>query len=319
MSVHAGVAEAVYVVTPARLHLGIFDLPGGGFGGLGVAVRAPQVELVARRADAVTAAGPQAARAQSAAQRFFAHWGIASGAHLTVRSAIPPHVGLGSGTQMDLAVCYALAQLYGLPADPRDLAAIAGRAGRSKVGLESFRQGGFVIYAALDGTRPELRVVPFPEEWALIVVIPTGRQGLSGQAEESAFAARAPMGAREIAAIHAALREQVIPGLIQRDLARFGAGIMAIQERVGDHFAPFQGGRYSYPLAPLLVGAMRDAGAACVAQSSWGPALCAVTPAAAAEAVRDAVHQALAGRDEVRVLITRADNQGARWGWLPCT
>src|SRR5262245_7888263 len=121
---------SVFVEAPARLHFGVLDLRGTlgrRFGGLGAAVPAPSLLLEAGRADRLTAEGPDAERALGFAQRFLAHHGCPGGARLTVHRAIPSHSGLGSGTQLGLAVARALAELHRLPADVVGLAAAVGR------------------------------------------------------------------------------------------------------------------------------------------------------------------------------------------------
>ena len=57
----------------------------------------------------LSAHGPDAERARGFAERFLAHHGLSAGARLTVHRAIPAHSGLGSGTQLGLAVGRALA------------------------------------------------------------------------------------------------------------------------------------------------------------------------------------------------------------------
>ena len=76
-----------------------------------------------------------------------------SRAACTVRvvEAIPPHVGLGSGTKLALAVTAALAALAGQTPEPETIARAAGRGARSAVGLWTFVLGGLVVEG---GRRP---------------------------------------------------------------------------------------------------------------------------------------------------------------------
>ena len=64
-------------------------------------------------ADELSAEGADAERALTFARRCRDALGLAGGAHLRVVEAIPPHVGLGSGTKLALAVAQALAALHG--------------------------------------------------------------------------------------------------------------------------------------------------------------------------------------------------------------
>ena len=122
-------ARRVTVEAPARLHFGILDLRGHRgrrFGGIGAAVPTPSVLLEATPDERLTAEGPDAGRAQEFARRYLDAAGIHGGAHLKVLRAIPAHAGLGSGTQLALAVARALAELYGQPSEPLTLARAGG-------------------------------------------------------------------------------------------------------------------------------------------------------------------------------------------------
>src|SRR3954469_20377891 len=114
-------------------------------GGFGVGVRRPAVVLEAEPAGELSAEGPDAQRALLFARRCREALGLAGGAHLRVVEAIPPHVGLGSGTKLALAVAQALAVLDGRTVDAPALAEAAGRAARSAVGMWTFALGGLVI------------------------------------------------------------------------------------------------------------------------------------------------------------------------------
>src|SRR5688500_1662549 len=109
--------NAVFVETPARLHFGTLDIRGDlgrKFGGLGMAIAHPYVrlEVAAGPPDAlVTAQGPDAERAIAFAQRYLSSHNRNDGARITIYQTIPAHVGLGSTTQLGLAIARALAEL----------------------------------------------------------------------------------------------------------------------------------------------------------------------------------------------------------------
>ncbi len=125
----------VRVEAPARLHLGMLAVAGDGarrFGGLGVSVSGPAVVLEAQPADELSAEGADAERALTFARRCRDALGLPGGAHLRMVKAIPPHVGLGSGTKLALAVAQALAALHGRTVDAPALAQTVGRAARDR-------------------------------------------------------------------------------------------------------------------------------------------------------------------------------------------
>ena len=103
-------ADEVFVETPARLHFGLLDLRGSlgrRYGGIGAAAPEPTLLVSACAADALDVCGEDAERAADFARQFLDHHaasGIVGGARLRVHRTLPPHAGLGSGTQLALAV-----------------------------------------------------------------------------------------------------------------------------------------------------------------------------------------------------------------------
>ncbi|WP_255542488.1 hypothetical protein [Azospirillum sp. INR13] len=115
----------VRVHAPARLHAGFVDLNGGlgrRFGSLGIAIDRPAITLCVRPADRLTVDGPSAERVRRSIERLGREAGLSDMVAVTVEEAIPAHVGLGSGTQTDLAVAAALVCLEGRRTAARDLA-----------------------------------------------------------------------------------------------------------------------------------------------------------------------------------------------------
>jgi predicted sugar kinase len=63
-----------------------------------------------------------------------------------------------------------------------------------------------------------------------------------------------------------------LPALAERDLASFGAAVKDMQQLLGSHFAPMQGGsRFTSPAVGSCLEVLDRAGAHGVGQSSWGP------------------------------------------------
>src|SRR4051794_39870893 len=192
------------------------------FGGLGVAVGRPAVVLEAEPADELTAEGAEAERALQFARRCRDALALPGGAHLRVVEAIPPHVGLGSGTKLALAVAQALAALYGRTVDAPALAEAAGRAARSAVGTWTFALGGLVVEGGvrngLDRPAPLLMRHAVPDEWRIVLVVPNAEPGLSGVAETRAFERLVPSSERS-AAIAQVVLTSLLPALVEHDLA----------------------------------------------------------------------------------------------------
>jgi beta-ribofuranosylaminobenzene 5'-phosphate synthase len=273
---------AVFVEAPARLHFGMLDLRGAlgrRFGGIGAAVPNPSLLIEAARAPALTSEGPSPAanRAVQFGRRVLAHHGIETGAHIRIHSAIPAHSGLGSGTQLALAVARALAELYDLPTDIDHLARVTGRAQRSAIGTWLFAHGGFVLEggrrAGSKDPAPRLARFDMPATWRCVVAVPPGKAGMSGTAENSAFAHLPPPPERSVMRVSHLVLMALLPALAEGDLRTFGHALTEIQCINGRWFAPAQGGAFSPGASAALIERMTEWGAAGVGQSSWGPAV----------------------------------------------
>jgi len=274
--------EEVFVEAPARLHFGVLDLRGDRgrwFGGIGAAVPAPATLVSARAATELSVNGPDADRALEFAKRFLTHYGIRGGANVRVHHAIPPHAGLGSGTQLALAVARSLAQVHGIEADVAQLATAVGRGRRSAIGMWTFAGGGLVVEGGhrpgegRGSTGPLLARLMFPQSWRCVVAVPEAPSGLSGKDEAAAFERLAAPADREVERVAHLVLMALLPALADGEIEAFGGALTEIQETTGRWFAPVQGGVFAPGPGETLVRRLREWGAAGVGQSSWGPAV----------------------------------------------
>ncbi len=318
-------AASITVRTPSRLHFGLFALPSSAldadtsarqFGGVGLMVEQPGVDLAVSSSDAWSAEGPASERALAFAQRYAAAVGSERRFRIRVRSCSPEHAGLGTGTQLGLAVAAALARLLVQPDDVAQLAPRVQRGLRSALGLHGFAQGGFLIEGGKrDGASlsPLLCRQPFPDEWRVLLILPSDVKGTHGAQEKQAFAKLRELPAdpaRTDALCRLALLG-MLPAMIERDLDSFGEAVHEFNRLVGERFMPWQHGVYAHPRVESLVAWMRGAGVRGVGQSSWGPAVFAVVAADQAEAVRASLLRAGMCRAE-EVIVTAAANGGAQ-------
>ncbi len=268
----------VSVCAPARLHLGFLDLHGGferKFGSLGLSITNVATALTAEYADDIAITGSAAARATNYAEQVLSHFGINGGVKMSISAAIPEHAGLGSGTQLSLAVASSIAALYGLTEqNPNRLAAILHRGARSGIGIGTFMHGGFIV----DGGRgkhtevpPVVSRMPFPEHWRIVLIFDDAAQGINGVPERRAFNTLPPMDAAMSGLLCRLTLMEVLPAISEKNCARFGHAITQIQNITGDYFAAVQGGRYTSPFLQPMLDIMQHAGATGMGQSSWGP------------------------------------------------
>jgi beta-ribofuranosylaminobenzene 5'-phosphate synthase len=270
--------DSVTVTAAARLHLGFLDMNGGlgrRFGSLGLAIDHPATRLTLRRAATPSVEGVEADRASPYLALLVRHFGFAPAYSLTVHEAIPAHAGLGSGTQLALAVATALRRLEGLPKDHSRDALLLRRGARSGIGLGLFEQGGFIVdggHGARTTTPPVIARMDFPPQWRVIIVLDQRTEGVHGGEEQAAFARLANFEAALAAEICRLVLIKALPALAEQDIGAFGDAIARLQEIAGDYFAPAQGGApYASAAVARVMNELRRLGARGTGQSSWGP------------------------------------------------
>ncbi len=298
--------------------MGFLDMGGSlgrRFGSIGVAVNEISTRLTIRHADTLSATGPDAERAEAIARTLATEMGQMLPARIEIERAIPGHAGLGSGTQLALAVGTALARLHGLPLSPPEIPDIIGRGARSGIGIATFASGGLIVDA---GRGPQTRVPPviarldLPESWRFLIVLDAQHQGLHGAPEKAAFAALPAFPGTEAARLCHLLLMQGLPAVVEEDLDAFGAVITELQAVVGDHFAPAQGGRFTSPAVAAALAFLANRGAVGIGQSSWGPTgFCLVATPDQATRLRDEASRHFGDDAGLRFVVGSPRHQGA--------
>jgi len=275
----------IAVTVPARLHLGFLDLNGKlgrRFGGIGLAISNLGTRLSIRRAQHSEVSGPESARVQQYLHTMERSLAYDGGHAVKVLQTVPAHAGLGSGTQLALAVASGIRRLHNLPLEIEEDALRLGRGARSGIGIGLFHRGGLVVdggHSKHSRAAPIVSHLPFPEHWRILVVLDQQRRGVHGLDEVSAFATLAPMSEADAAWICRLVLMKALPGLAEQDIVSFGAAIKELQARLGAYFAQAQGGNaFTSPAVAGVLAALDAAGAHGVGQSSWGPTGFAFAP-----------------------------------------
>ena len=291
----------IRVTAPSRLHFGLFRLPSEKddywpdlegkltvparhFGGIGLMIDRPGVRISIEHADSWSATGPSAERALAFARQFMHNSPELppQAFQITVEHCASEHVGLGTGTQLGLAVAKALAFSENRRDwDAVELARRLGRGLRSGIGIHGFEHGGFLVDG---GKTRETRLAPlvarhaFPEDWSVLLLVPQNQQGVHGFQEGEAFAqlARSETASTHSDAMCRLALLGILPALLERDLAAFGEALYDFNRRAGEMFRPLQGGIYANPVTADVIAFMRKQGVKAVGQSSWGPAVFAI-------------------------------------------
>jgi beta-ribofuranosylaminobenzene 5'-phosphate synthase len=269
--------DRVTVVAPARLHLGFVDLnppSGRRFGSLGVALDSPHTVVQAMRGAFDVVESHAQEKAERHLRELRSVLSLPDDVSVKVDAAIPEHCGLGSGTQLALAVGTAVSRLLDLNLSPLDVRQRLARGTRSGIGIGAFAHGGFLVdggHGAGTSLPPITSRVAFPEHWRVLLIFDEAFQGLSGTKEVAAFRSLPTFPETLSAHLCRLVLTRVLPGLAEASMAEFGPAITEVQRIVGDHFAPAQGGRFASARVAEVLSWLEGRGVACVGQSSWGP------------------------------------------------
>lgn len=311
--------EQVKIQANARLHLGFFDLNGAlgrKFGSIGIALAQPTTQLVMQKSETIQATGAESARAESILNTIIEKLNLsaAQGAHMQIQQAIPAHAGLGSGTQLALAVGMAYSKLYDLNLQPAQVAQLTARGARSGIGIGTFMQGGVVVDGGRSAhtlTPPIIARADFPEDWRIILVMDASHQGVHGEQEIHAFNQLQPAANHQAEKLCRHVLMQALPALAEQDLASFGAAVRELQMATGDYFAPMQGGRYASAKVASVLDWFEEQGVTCVGQSSWGPTGFAIVDSQEkAQSFVNSLNTHFAFDQALSFIVTQAQHQG---------
>lgn len=314
--VHIPSRRAV-VTTTGRLHFGFLDPSGRGtrpFGSFGLSLDQPTTRLTLEPDRTFRVSGPERERAERYLRSIARSCGRGAAYELHIAEAIPPHAGLGSGTQLALAVGSAFAALEGLSLDPREIAARLGRGLRSGIGIATFAQGGAVLDGgSREGGLPQLiRRLPFPAEWRVLLIFDADASGLAGASETAAFDALPDFPERETDELYRRIMQGALPALAEGHFDTFCEHVGYLQACMGAYFAPLQGGPYASRRVGEALDWLRSEGLTGLGQSSWGPTGFAFAASAGAG-------EALLGRVRARVrhsglsfALAQGRNEGAK-------
>ncbi len=212
--------------------------------------------------------------------------------HFIIKEYYPEHLGIGSKTQLSLAIGLAIAKLEGVDLPVEKITKIVGRGGTSGIGWRGFEQGGFILDAGHDfgnekekatylpssaslSTDPALTLIryPIPENWRFIIIIPNVKQGAHDQEEVNIFQEYTPINREEVNEVSHQIIMKVLPGIIKNDLDCFGQGIKRIQ-KIGFKKIEIE---LQHPFVKKLMKFLEAEGVKAYGMSSFGPCVVAIT------------------------------------------
>ncbi len=304
--------------TPSRIHITLIDLNGeiGRIdGGVGLALEEPYVFIKAKESEDVVVKGESEnlKRYKTVAEKFRDEF--RGGIEIEILRDFKSHVGLGSGTQISLAVGKAFTELNGIEMSVREIAEFVGRGGTSGIGVAAFEFGGFIV----DGGHsvkekntfmpssfskakpaPILARYDFPE-WDVYVFIPESK-GFFGKREVDLFKKNTPLKIEEVRELCHIILMKLMPSVVEEDLEEFARAVYRIQY-IG--FKRAEISQYG-DLIYKIIEEAKDYGA--VGMSSTGPSVYFIGEDDGVSVIKDIFREKGV---EVDVIKTKARNRGA--------
>lgn len=304
--------------TPSRVHITLIDLNGSigrVDGGVGLALKEPFIELRAKESDGIVVKGSAINfdRFRLSAENMAKV--CKTGIEIEILSDYDSHIGLGSGTQISLAVGKAFSELYELNLTTRQIAEIMGRGGTSGIGVAVFEYGGFIVDGGhskkekgefLPSSASKAKPAPiiarhdFPADWDIVVAVPE-LKGFSGKREVNLFQQYCPVPLEDVRELCHIILMKMLPSVVEVDLDGFGEAVMRIQE-LG--FKKVEIDQYNDLIRNCL--SLAD----CIGMSSTGPAVYAVTDSNAKSIARNIKGYFAERGFGCSIYVTKARNRG---------
>lgn len=327
----------IRITTPCRIHLSLIDengYTGRVDGGIGLMVDRPNVVFEASNSANEFAIECHKYFKESVevinekASKVFKAFNINNkNFHFNLKRYYPSHVGLGSKTQLSLAIATAISKLKNMNTSIAELTKLVERGGTSGIGWKGFETGGFILDGGHDfgdgkeketflpssaskSANPALTILryPIPAHWRFVLVIPSVKKGAYGDEEVGIFQKHTPIPRNEVNEVSHQILMKLIPGLVKQDLTCFGEGLKRIQN-LG--FKKIEISLQDDIIKGIL-SFFDDYGLKAYAMSSFGPSVIGIVESySEARKLRRAVNKKLKGIGGY-IYICRPNNTGAK-------
>ncbi|ENN95670.1 beta-ribofuranosylaminobenzene 5'-phosphate synthase [Methanocaldococcus villosus KIN24-T80] len=246
------------IESPSRIHITLIDLNasiGRVDGGVGIALEKPNLkiegdierDIIIEFDNTLYNKFPEdflnkiKNRAYNIAKDILNYIGK-EGIYLKFLSLFPSHSGLGSGTQLSLAIGKLITKLYNYNIDIYEIAKLLGRGGTSGIGIGAFKYGGFLLdgghswkekkdfkpSSASKGIRPAPILFRHNFDFDITLIIPEGEH-VYGKREVDIFKKYCPIPLNEVEKLSHLILMKMLPAVVEKNLEDFGDVINKIQ------------------------------------------------------------------------------------------
>ena len=306
--------NTIQIIAPARLHFGFLELNNNSsaFGGIGLSIDKFNTKITVKKNIGAKFEDKALDKASFFLKKFCKKNKIKSNFFLNIEKATPPHIGLGSGTQLALSIGSAISQLNNINLDLEKIAKILNRSLRSNIGLINFKHGGFLIDLKIKNKFfSNINKVFFPEDWKIILIKDT-KQGLHGKNEMDAFKKIRSFPKINHIKLTDLVLFQIYPSLIENNFNEFSKAISKLQNIMGKYFNIFQNGMFSSSEVSNVLNFLRKENISGYGQTSWGPTGFALFPnIKKAEEMRLKLKKRFSSCKNLEFIICSGKNSGA--------
>ncbi len=209
---------------------------------------------------------------------------------IKIEASIQQHVGLGSKTQLSIALIDGLSRLFHagtMTLNPQEMARLVKRGGTSGIGVNAYFSGGFIVdgghkfglgqekecfspsSASNASPGPLLFHQDFPEDWHVVCALPSTEKGAHGEGEVDIFHKFCPVPVNEVQELSHVILMRMLPGLKTNNFNDVCWCINKIQT-IG--FKKVELGIRG-PAFRKVMKSWQESGAPCVGMSSFGPCM----------------------------------------------
>ena len=189
--------------------------------------------------------------------------------NVNINCSVKPdsHIGLGSGTQLAMALEEGVSKFYKFGTVKN----IFSRKFRSGVGYNAYLKGGFIIDCPKNNSKSNELIFNrnFPKKWKIILLFDRNIKGLSGKKESNFFSLKQSNSNRE--KLSDIVLNEIIPSLIYEDFDIFANGLTRFQKLNSLFYSSIQKSYFlSNDIGKVIKKISRKFNVAS-GQSSWGP------------------------------------------------
>lgn len=250
-----------------------------------------------------------------------------TGLKITVYQSIPRHIGLGSHTQLSLAILDGVCKEFNapVPRSKESFASIVNRGGTSGIGIASYFEGGVIVdgghafgrgkekdsFSPSSASRarpgPVLLRDDLPASWRVVCAIPALEAGASGQVEIDVFKSHCPVPLQQVQYLSHVVLMKLMPAIKTYDFDALCECINIFQDT---GFKKVEVDLRGVEFRQIMQ-SWRDAGAPCVGMSSFGPTLYSLAPSAEkADDIKRQIDSILGGKRK-QSFVSEMSNKGA--------